>query len=132
MRRLTKSEREQVRQMFGGRCAYCGEVLGERWHADHVEAVLRGVGSYWSGLPAARMQNHRIDNMMPSCPPCNISKATFSIEQWRSIIAGHVGALNRNQPTYRLAKKYGLIAETNETVTFYFERRAPASEREQK
>jgi len=78
------------------------------------------------------MQNHRIDNMMPSCAPCNISKATFSIEQWRSIIAGHVGALNRNHPTYRLAKKYGLIAETNEAVTFYFERRTPASEGEQK
>ena len=26
--RLTKAEREQVRAMFGGRCAYCGCELG--------------------------------------------------------------------------------------------------------
>jgi hypothetical protein len=121
MRRLTKAEREQIRSMFGGRCAYCGEPLAARWHADHVEAVLRGVGSYRSGLPAARMENHRIDNMMPSCAPCNISKATFTIDQWRSVIAGHVGALSRNLPTYRLAKKYGLIQETGVAVKFYFE-----------
>jgi hypothetical protein len=124
VRRLTKSERATIRQMFDGRCAYCGEPLAERWHADHVEPVMRGVGSYWSGLPAARMENHRIDNMMPSCAPCNISKATFSIDQWRLIIAGHVAVLDRNQPTYRLAKKYGLIAETQKPVEFYFERLA--------
>uniref|UniRef100_UPI003F5084CE HNH endonuclease n=1 Tax=Caballeronia sp. LjRoot34 TaxID=3342325 RepID=UPI003F5084CE len=108
--------------MFDGRCAYCGEPLADRWHADHVEPVMRGVGSYWSGLPAARMENHRIDNMMPACAPCNISKATFSIDQWRLIIAGHVAVLDRNQPTYRLAKKYGLISETKKPVEFYFER----------
>lgn len=122
MKPLTKAERAQVRSMFDGRCAYCGELLAARWHADHFEPVMRGVGSYWSGLPAARMENHRIDNMMPSCAPCNISKATFSIDQWRLIIAGHVAVLDRNQPTYRLAKKYGLIAEMQKTVEFYFER----------
>jgi len=83
---------------------------------------MRGVGSYWSGLPAARMENHRIDNMMPACAPCNISKATYSVEQWRGVIAGHVGALNRNLPTYRLAKKYGLIVEPVMSVKFHFER----------
>lgn len=128
MRRLTKAERATIRQMFDGRCAYCGEPLAERWHADHVEPVMRGVGSYWSGLPAARMENHRIDNMMPSCAPCNISKATFSIDQWRLIIAGHVAVLDRNQPTYRLAKKYGLISETQKPVEFYFERLAANAE----
>lgn len=121
MKRFTKAEREEIRKMFDGRCAYCGESLGSRWHADHKEPVMRGVGSYRTGLPAARMENHRIDNMMPACMPCNISKATFSIDRWRLIIAGHVAALNRNQPTYRLAKKYGLIADFDIPVVFYFE-----------
>lgn len=120
--RLTKAEREQVRAMFDGRCAYCGEQLSARWHADHFAPVMRGVGSYWSGQPAARMENHHIGNMKPSCAPCNISKATYSLEQWRTVIAGHVDALNRNMPTYRLARKYGLIQETGITVEFHFER----------
>lgn len=128
MKRITKAEREQVRQMFGGRCAYCGEPLSTRWHADHFEPVMRGVGSYWSGQPALRMENHRLDNMMPSCASCNISKATYSLEQWRDVIAGYVDAISRNMPTYRLARKYGLIQETGATVTFYFERAAAEKE----
>ncbi|AZC19588.1 Phage-associated homing endonuclease [Pseudomonas sp. CMR5c] len=39
--RLKKSEREQVRLKYGGHCAYCGVLLGDRWHADHLEPVVR-------------------------------------------------------------------------------------------
>ena len=39
--RLKKAEREQVRMKYGGRCAYCGNDLGERWHADHFAPVIR-------------------------------------------------------------------------------------------
>jgi hypothetical protein len=42
--RLKKSEREQVCLKYGGRCAYCGVELGERWHADHFEPVVRNWG----------------------------------------------------------------------------------------
>ena len=39
---LSKKQRIVLRAKFGGRCAYCGEVLKEKgWHADHVEPVLR-------------------------------------------------------------------------------------------
>lgn len=120
--RLTKAQREQVRMKFGGKCAYCGCVLPDRWHADHMEPVLRGVGSAVTGLPMARMENDRIDNMMPSCPPCNISKQSMSLESWRGWLAGHVNSLNAYHPIYRLAKAYGLIQETGKPVVFYFER----------
>lgn len=39
--RLKKAEREQVRLKYGGHCAYCGVVLGDRWHADHLTPVVR-------------------------------------------------------------------------------------------
>jgi hypothetical protein len=38
--RLKKAEREQVRLNYGVRCVYCGNDLGERWHADHFALVI--------------------------------------------------------------------------------------------
>lgn len=128
--KLTKAQREQVRQMFDGRCAYCGEPLPNRWHADHVEPVIRallvkdskhGMYKLVSG-PPLHPERDVIGNYMPSCPPCNLSKHSMTLEVWRGWLAGHVNSLNSYHPIYRLAKKYGLVQETGASVTFYFER----------
>lgn len=128
--KLTKTQREQVRQMFDGRCAYCGEPLPERWHVDHVEPVIRDLviketarGTYRlaCGKPS-RPDLDVIENFMPSCPPCNISKHSMTLEVWRGWLAGHIKSLNAYHPIYRLAKKYGLVQETAAPVVFYFER----------
>jgi len=127
--RLTKTQREQVRMKFGGKCAYCGCDLPQRWHADHVEAVerkleyVRGKGFVATG-EMYKPQNDTIENMMPSCPPCNISKHALSLDEWRGWLSGHVKSLNSYHPIYRLAKAYGLVQETGATVVFYFERLA--------
>lgn len=42
---LTKKQRAELRMKFGGRCAYCGCELGEKWHADHVKPVIRFNGN---------------------------------------------------------------------------------------
>lgn len=129
MTRLTKAEREQVRQKYAGRCAYCGEPLPARWHADHFEPVLRELrvvetrrGFALRSGPPTRPDLDVLANNMPSCPPCNISKHSMSLEQWRAWLAGHIESLNRYTPIYRMAKKYGLLCETGAAVTFYFER----------
>lgn len=114
--RLTKAQRTTLYGMFDGRCAYCGEQLGERWHADHVDAVLR------YGNAMDRAENDRIENLMPSCAPCNLSKATYTLGQWRVALAKHVDSLNNYNTPYRLAKKYGLIVETAQSIVFHFER----------
>ena len=116
--RLSKSDREKVRGMFDGRCAYCGGQLGERWHADHVEPVIR-MG--WLGRPPVAPENHRIENIMPACAPCNISKGSMQLETWRGWLAGHVTSLNRHHSIYRLAKAFGLVCETASSVVFHFE-----------
>jgi len=135
MSRLTKAQREQVRQMFEGRCAYCGEALSDRWHADHVEPVVRELltkrtahGTYKlvSGDPIYP-ERDTLENFMPACPPCNISKHSMTLEVWRGWLAGHVNSLNAYHPIYRLAKRYGLIQETGAHVEFYFERIAKAA-----
>lgn len=39
--KLNKQQREQLKQKFGGLCAYCGDLLPDRWHADHIEPIVR-------------------------------------------------------------------------------------------
>lgn len=122
--RISKKDRETVRMKFNGKCAYCGVELGERWHADHFEPVVRNWGDAAKAVPALRPENHHLTNMMPACVPCNLSKHRMQLEDWRRWLAGHVNSLNQYHPIYRLAKAYGLIAETGSEVVFYFEREA--------
>lgn len=127
--RLTKAERKQVHDKFGGRCAYCGVELPERWHADHMEPVRRGLAFESGRLVSSQTEcqhpeRHNIGNLMPACPPCNISKAQMDLETWRGWLAKHVESLNRHHSIYRLAKAYGLVQETGAGVVFYFERLA--------
>lgn len=131
MGRLTKQQREQVRQMFDGRCAYCGEPLPDRWHVDHIEPVNRAVipvqtpqGWRLRSGPMLNPERDTITNYMPACPPCNVSKHSMNLEQWRRWLAGHLESLNKHTPVYRMVKRYGLIQETGAPVTFYFERAA--------
>ncbi|WP_244112459.1 HNH endonuclease [Burkholderia gladioli] len=130
MSRLTKAQRERLRQKYAGRCAYCGTVLAARWHADHFDPVVRAVetkrsaNGQWrlvSG-PARHPERDVESNYMPSCATCNISKGQLSLEQWRQWLAGHVASLNAHHTIYRLAKTYGLVRETGAPVVFYFER----------
>jgi 5-methylcytosine-specific restriction endonuclease McrA len=112
--------------MFGGRCAYCGEPLGERWHADHLEAIERkwvAVGGRAVATGEAwKPENDRIENMMPSCPPCNIDKHMMKLEHWREKLARALEVLTRNYPTYRHARRFGQLQETPQPIVFYFER----------
>lgn len=38
---INKQQREHIRLLFNGHCAYCGQELGAKWHADHIEPVER-------------------------------------------------------------------------------------------
>lgn len=136
--KLTKVQRATLQAMFGGLCAYCGEPLGDRWHADHVEPVQRYkpvinkqfLGESWKekGVSSAvrldRPENDTFENLMPACAPCNISKGPLRLDAWRDWLTGHVRSLNAHNTPYRLAKKYGLIQETGAPIVFHFERLA--------
>lgn len=131
MSRLTKTQREKVRQMFGGRCAYCGVELGEKWHADHVEPVRRKCdivqtpkGYRFTSGPMTRPHFDVFENFMPACAPCNIDKHAMSIENWRGKLERTLDVLARNYPTYRHALRFGLLTEQNQPIVFYFERQA--------
>jgi len=55
---ITADDRAAMAKHFEGRCAYCGDELGQRWHADHLVSVYQG------GF------NH-ISNRVACCPGCN-------------------------------------------------------------
>lgn len=125
---MKNKDREELFNKFGGRCAYCGIELVNGWHADHIEPIIRdskyskSKGRFVLTGGCERPHNENIDNYNPSCPSCNIQKNSFTLEQFRFNIQRFVTSLNRDSTQYKFAKKYGLIAETEKKVEFYFEK----------
>jgi len=62
-----------------------------------------------------------IENQMPACASCNINKHSGSLEEFRSLIKGFMKHLNEINTQYKIAKRYGLVVETDIEVKFYFE-----------
>ena len=147
---MTKQERQKVHDKYGGKCAYCGCELQKKWHADHcipVHRIKKYVGGDYlnkeTGEPATEMdliegnykvtkrvlkpagflkpENDCFENMMPSCPSCNIYKHSADLETFRFILTNTINGLNKYNAQYKFAKRYGLITETNIDVKFYFE-----------
>lgn len=117
--KLSKKQREQLKQKFGGRCAYCGCELGAKFHADHIEAVLRNIGKDYA---MDRPENDTIGNLFPSCAPCNLYKMSDSLEGFRKRIATQVEVTRRASRSYRTAEAFGLVSATGNPVMFWFER----------
>lgn len=120
---LSKPQRAALREKFGGRCAYCGQPLSDRWHADHVEPLVRN-DWFKASLPPDYPHRDTLENLNPSCPPCNIDKHSLSLDAWRQMIQRSNEVLARDVSTFRRAVRYGLVSLVDQPVTFYFERLA--------
>ncbi|UTY30503.1 HNH endonuclease [Treponema putidum] len=68
--KLTKTEREKIKNIFGGKCAYCGKELGDKFHIDHI-----------------REGEDVKDNLVPVCARCNLQKGSSSLEHFRDYAA---------------------------------------------
>lgn len=134
---LTKTQRAVVRDMFGGNCAYCGHPLGERWHADHVKAIVRktewlrdanGQHIIENGRMKVRVigawnpENDRLDNYFPACVPCNIDKSSVDIETWRGCLQDKINVALRASSPLRHAKRFGMVQVLEAPIVFYFEK----------
>lgn len=110
--------REEIKNKFGGKCAYCGCALGQKWHVDHVKAVYRNRGR------DGGMLNSELDcddNKFPACVPCNLFKGVFSIEQFRTEISMQVERARKYSVNFRTAERFGLIDAKQNPVVFWFE-----------
>ena len=125
--KLTTTQREQLKNKFGGHCAYCGCELGAKWHADHIEPVKRelvsvpNVGIRTTG-ELSRPHLDTIENMNPACVPCNSNKSSIPLERWRKMIEHYRDVqLLRDSTHARHLQRFGLIEIKNDPVVFYFE-----------
>ena len=59
----------EILDRFRNRCAYCGEEA-----IRLVDEHVLGINRQWAGL-------HAWGNIVPSCSPCNVSKAN---KEWRT------------------------------------------------
>ena len=129
-----KSEiRERVYYKYNGRCAYCGEILPDKWHVDHLEPLRRNKyynknTRKWETGICLNPEAEREDNYMPSCPSCNINKHSDTLEEFRANIQGYLNSLIIRNVNYQVARRYGLVRETNNDVVFYFEKHKPIGE----
>lgn len=134
VRPLTKTEREALYQRFDGRCAYCGDKLGKRWNADHVEPIGRihryEPANWRAGIKERYVFTGKLsyperdcfENLQPSCIRCNNNKSNSSLESWRARLQNLTNVLGRNYSAYYHAKRFGLVIEPPVKVVFFFER----------
>ena len=116
--KLTKTQRKELKQKYDGRCAYCGSVLGDKWHADHLDAVVRDLVT---GKPE-NPEHDVIENLMPACRVCNNNKHSFTLEFWRKQLEDSNRKLREYVANYRLALMFGQVQETEQPIIFHFEK----------
>lgn len=96
--------RERIFKKSDGRCFYCGCKLDfNNFHADHF-------------IPKVNYGGGNLDNLVPSCPECNMTKGSSSIEEFRWTLEH----LDEKNITGRLFKKYYKVR--HKKIKFWFER----------
>lgn len=102
---VSKIRREELRLLFGGRCALCGcELPARGWHADYIgEEYLCG------GIAAV-------------CKHCRVAKGNATLEGFRCILAEQVERAQRHSVNFRTALRFGLCYVKADPVVFWFER----------
>ena len=114
---ISKKEREEIYNKTNGRCAYCGtEIDFKGFHADHIKPVRK-----YENNPDDESMEH-IDNKLPACRSCNLYKSTLELEEFREYLQGLLDRLAKQHVIYNIAKRYGMITEIRDPITFYFEK----------
>jgi len=133
---MTPKQREALRMMFGGRCAYCGILLDGKWHKDHVEPVRRetvfvpgaltkfGYSKTRATGKLYAPQNHRPDNFFPACVRCNLLKSDTNVEGFRSMLAYFARSIPTiaNYSHVHHLMRFGKLAIDATPVVFWFEK----------
>lgn len=108
-RTISKKERTLVAAKTKGRCGYCGIILPERWHIDHI-------------IPFVYRGNDDFENMVAACPQCNNFKSSFSLEEFRKELQQQPVCGEKYSVNFRMSMKYGLIKRVHKSIIFYFEK----------
>ena len=95
-----KMNRMEIREMFGGKCAYCGEILEEKFYCNHIIPLTRNLIDRWDG----KMR----ENIYPACELCGSRKSNKTVEEFRESIGGYAwGSKYKERPIIFWFEKYG-------------------------
>lgn len=135
--KLTKEQRAELKLKYGGRCAYCGELLGAKWQADHIKAIVRDFDfvkckKTGNHIPKANgtlknPENDTLENLNPSCSPCNNNKKSMSLDAWRRTLTHYRDVqVIRDCSQIRHLLRFGQVEFKHDTpIIFYFETLIP-------
>ncbi len=120
---LTGAAWESMKQAYGYRCAYCGEV----------SAVLQKEHK----IPLSRGGSNAAANIVPSCPRCNLRKGSLTDAEFRDRIAAELerGVPQRRPRVIKLAPEHwrtdapALKQRTRKAVPSSGGKRCPTCER---
>lgn len=73
---MKKALREQVKQKYGNKCSYCGQVLDDKWQVDHATPKTHWIWIQRSTTAKA----DDIENLVPACRICNHYKRAQPVE----------------------------------------------------
>ncbi len=108
---ISKKNRELVRNMFDGKCAYTGTELQSDWQIDHVKPVRRNWRLNNSAIFA---ENHKLENMLPSQRIINHYKHSMDLEQFRNFMKDfhiRISKLPKNPKTEKSIKRKAYMLE---------------------
>ena len=129
---MKKIDRKTVYDKCAGHCAYCGcEIAIKGMHVDHVEPVFRY--SVWSSekhryIPTGEMwrkNNDNMDNLLPSCAPCNLWKGAMGLDDFRDSVRTQIDKIKKINGGFRLLMRFGIVTVNDPPELFYFERMTP-------
>lgn len=125
---MTKKQRQEIFNKFGGLCAYTGKPLGDDWQVDHVNpaAYFR-----W-GINRGDMNS--TDNLVPCLRRINHYKRCRDLEDWRRFIGNLHERLKKLPKNTRVQKRektkqyllsvaeaFGITIDKPFAGKFYFE-----------
>jgi hypothetical protein len=130
--RISKKDRETIKNKFGGRCAYSGTVLEDDWQVDHVDPLVRCQFTNVARFPNA----HNLENMVPCQRTINNYKGATPLGAFRNWLLGdlhkRLKKLPKNPITekskkhkenlLRIADLFGITPEKPFDRVFYFEK----------
>ena len=128
--KLSKKQREELRMKFGGKCAYCGCELADKWHADHITPVRRtivekienGRARLTTSMEGIDPALDVVENLFPACVQCNLLKGSSSVDGFRKNLSRQVGRAIEYSNHFRTALRFEQVQITQSPIVFWFER----------
>jgi len=122
---IPKEKRVLIHKKYNKKCAYCGiNIDYDKMHVDHIVPIYRGSTQSELNSYNVTKGTNRIENLNPSCPSCNSSKSTFTLEKWRNEISLKRDRIRVTSSNFRILERYKLVTIKKSDVVFYFEKLA--------